>query len=312
LSKDTGFIRLSENNHKSIINDIYFKPYFAGLLFPFFIYTACPVLKKTMGASFVGGFLIFIAVIAIFLKLTRKTEYIRFPPGSYQAPYEGICYKINPYSDTVETTQKLSVKYSSQEKKKTINLVNWVGEEEIQKRSKLLSKLALVFLILSFTIMFFPHKYGGFRSAGITLTFLMGIVSLYLSINYDSAMEYYMDSYCKNCGQHLVLEEFQVPLMKNKSRNDTHETTLTRYWRCKNCGYKDIKVESQHVSHHQGKKPAKSKSHRCRHCGRVSALEEYRTADIIKDSYSEIKRRYYRCRYCGYHEIKINEEIYVD
>ncbi|WP_440948668.1 hypothetical protein ACSAZL_10795 [Methanosarcina sp. T3] len=104
---------------------------------------------------------------------------------------------------------------------------------------------------------------------------MIGTAFFYLSTNYDFAMEYYMDSYCKNCGQHLVLEEFQAHLMKEESRTDTCVKTLTRYWCCKNCGYKDIKIEPQYMSHHYGKKLKKSKGYTCKQCGRAGAIEEY-------------------------------------
>lgn len=312
MSKDIDIINVPEDFHKDILDDICFKPHFSGLLFPFLTHTTHPALEKTVGASFIVGFLIVIVVIAFFIKLTRKTEYVRFPPGSNQVLHGGIYYKIDPYSDMVEITQKLNFKYSPRGKEKAINLVNGLGAEEVQKRAGLFSKLIFIFMILFFLLAFFPWKFGDIRFAGLIVTAVIGIVSFYLSVNYDSAMEYYKDSYCKNCGRYFVLEEFQAPLMKDESRNDTYEKTRTGYWRCKNCGYKDIKVESQHVSHYYGKKPKKSKSHKCKHCGRASAIEEYRSADIIRDPYSESKRRYYRCRYCDYHEIKINEEIYAD
>jgi len=302
LSKDIECISFESDSYKTAQN-IYVKRLFSVSVLP----------------SLVGSFLTFIMVIAIlgiFYKFTRSTEIIRFPPKARQVLHKNICYKIDPYSDVVEMIQKLDFKYSLKGKEKAINLVSALEVKEIQKRAKILPKLLyiliLTFLFLTVFPTFFTEKFNDFLFAGKILIAVAGIIFFYLSYSYDFAMEYYKDSYCDKCGKHLVLEEFQPPIMKEESRTDTYTKSRISYWRCKNCGYKHTKVEPEHTGHHYEKKLHKSKGNKCIHCGRANAVEEYRIGDIIRDIYSETKRRYYRCKYCGYHEIKIHVEIYSD
>ena len=63
-----------------------------------------------------------------------KDERIRFPPGSNQTLYKGVCYKIDTDNDIVEMTKRLNLRYSPESKDEAINLVSELGAERIQKR----------------------------------------------------------------------------------------------------------------------------------------------------------------------------------
>jgi transcription elongation factor Elf1 len=241
-----------------------------------------------------------------------KDEHIRFPPGSYQAVQEGITYKIDPENDAFETTQRLNLKYSPDSKEETINLVNKLGIQEIQKRVRLFSKLLLLSIFLFLFLIIYPLRFSeppeDFLSIGKFLTVTSEIVFLYMFGYYGVKVKYYNDSHCKNCGQYFVFEEFQAPLMKEESRDDTYTKTLTKYWRCKNCGYEDIIVELQPINHHREKKQHNLKDDTCEECGKKHAMEEYRDSDVLKHSIIK-KIRYFKCRYCGYHEIRLQRKI---
>jgi hypothetical protein len=258
-----------------------------------------------------------ITVLLICYKLTHSTKRIKFLPGSYQAMHKGICYKIDPKSDTVEMTVKLkNFKYKSRDKEWCTNLINHFGVEKVQKKARTFLKLLLasilLFLFVTFFPTFIPEKLKNFLLAGKILLIIFGIVLFFKTLKYKEAIEYYGDSYCEKCEKHLVLEEFQNPLLKEESRTDAYIKTFIRYWRCKNCGYENTKVEPQYINHHYERKLHKLKNDTCKQCDRLNAIEEYRFADVIRDSNSETKRIYYRCKFCDYHEVKIDIEVWAD
>lgn len=244
--------------------------------------------------------------------MLTKEERIRFPSGSYQALHKGICYKIDPENDTVEITKKLSLRYSPESKDEAIHLVNELGAERIQKRVSLFSKLLigsiLLFLFLTVYPVFFPIKSEIFLSWGKFITLISEISFLYMFGCSNVTMNYYKDSRCEKCGKYFVFEEFKAPLLKEISKTNAYILTLTKYWHCKSCGYEDIKVESQRIDHHHGRKQHGPEEDKCEECGKEHAIEEYRKIDIV-NSFIRKKIRYFRCKYCGYHEIRLIKKI---
>jgi hypothetical protein len=238
-----------------------------------------------------------------------KDERIRFPSGSYQALHEGICYKINPENDVVEMIHRLNFKYRPESKEEAINLVNALGVEKIQKRARLFSKLLitsiLLFLFLTFFQALFADKPEGVLPVGKFITVTLEIAFLYMYSYYNVKVNYYRDSHCEKCGKYFVFEEFQAPLIKEESKNDAYKRTLTRYWRCKNCGHEDIKSESQPINYHHEEKQNDLKEDACEECGKKHAIEEYRNVEVLKFA-ARKKIRYLKCRYCGYHEIRFH------
>jgi hypothetical protein len=244
--------------------------------------------------------------------LLTKEERIRFPSGSYQALHKGICYKIDPENDTVEMTKRLSLRYSPESKDEAVNRVNKLGAERIQKRVSLFSKLLigsiLFFLFLTLFPFFFSAKSENVLSWGKFITLISEISFLYMFGCCNVTMNYYKDSHCEKCGKYFVFEEFQAPLLKEISKTNAYIQTLTKYWHCKNCGYEDIKVESQHIAHNYGMKQPNTEEDKCEECGREHAIEEYRNVDIL-NSVVRKKIRYFKCKYCSYHEIRLRKKI---
>lgn len=244
-----------------------------------------------------------------------KDKRIRFPSGSYQAFYKGIRYKIDPENDIVEMTQKLNPRYSPESREEAVNLANKLGVKKIQKRARLFSKLlllsVLVFLFLMFVSAHFSVKSESFLlSAGRFLTIVSEIIFLYMFGYYRAITNYCADSYCEKCGKHLVFEEFQAPLVKEESKIGTYAKTLTQYWHCKNCGHEDIKVEPQYIDHHQEKRQDNLKEDTCEECGKEHAMEEYRDIDVLNYVFKK-KIRYFKCRNCGYHEIRLSKRFRI-
>lgn len=241
-----------------------------------------------------------------------KDERIRFPSGSYQTLHKGICYKIDPAYDTVEMTKRLNLRYSPDSRDEAISLVSELGVERIQRRVSIFSKLLigsiLVFLFLTLFPVFFSTKSETFLSWGKFITLISEISFLYMFGCCNVTMNYYKDSHCEQCGKYFVFEEFQAPLLKEISKTNAYIRTLTKYWHCKSCGYEDIKVEPQRIDHHYGRKQPSLDEDKCEECGREHAIEEYRNVDVL-NSVIRKKIRYFKCKYCGYHEIRLHKKI---
>lgn len=240
-----------------------------------------------------------------------KDECIKFPAGSYQALHEGVCYKIDPEKDVVEMTQKLNFKYSPESKEETFNLFNKLGAKEVQKRASLFSILLIISILLFIFLTIIQaqsaEKFQSYLSAGKFLTVTSEVAFLYMFAHYRVITNYYKDSYCKNCGKYLVFEEYQAPLLKEESKVDSYTKTLKKHWRCKNCGYEDIRIEPNPVNHRY-EKSQRRKECTCTECGKEHALEEYRNADVLTHA-SKKRIRYFKCKYCGYHEIRLHRKI---
>jgi transcription elongation factor Elf1 len=243
-----------------------------------------------------------------------KDKRIRFPSGSYQAFYEDISYRIDPENDTVEMTQRLNPRYSSESREEAVNLANKLGIENIQKRARLFLKLLLLSILLFLFLVIFPAYFSieseGFLSVGKFLTIVSEIAFLYMFGYYRAAVNYCMDSYCEKCGKHFVFEEFEAPLVKEVSKIDAYTKTLTRYWHCRNCGHKDIKVEPRSINHHHEKKQGNLREDTCEECGKEHSIEEYRNIDVLNYALKK-KIRYFKCRNCGYHEIRLNKKFKI-
>jgi hypothetical protein len=242
-----------------------------------------------------------------------KDRRIRFPSGLYQAFYKGISYKIDPENNVVEMTQRLNPRYSPESKDEAVNLANKHGIEKIQKRASLFSKLLFLSILLFLFLMFVPSYFSVksenfFFSAGKYLTIVSEIVFLYMFGYYRAAMNYCTDSYCKKCGKHFVFEEFQPPIVKEESKADAYTKTLIQYWHCRNCGHEDIKVEPQPIDHHYEKRQTHSIEDTCKECGKEHAIEEYRNIDVLNYVFRK-KIRYFKCRSCGYHEIRLTKRF---
>jgi hypothetical protein len=238
-------------------------------------------------------------------------ERIKFPSGSYQALHKGICYKIDPENDTVEMTKRLNLRYSPESRDEAVNRIHELGAERIKKRVSVFSILLigsiLVFIFLTLYPVFISTKSDAVLSWGKFITLISEISFLYMFGCCNVTMNYYKDSHCEKCGEYFVFEEFQAPLLKEISKTNAYMRTLTKYWHCKNCGYEDINVESQHIDHHHGRKQPGIED-KCEECGRERAIEEYRNVDIL-NSLIRKKIRYFKCKYCGYHEIRLHKKI---
>lgn len=55
-------------------------------------------------------------------------------------------------------------------------------------------------------------------------------------------IEYHKETRCRNCGMSAACEEFKKPVLKKEISPESVKITLTSYWKCRLCGYEDIRT----------------------------------------------------------------------
>ncbi|MGB9928606.1 MAG: hypothetical protein ACPK85_09400 [Methanosarcina sp.] len=153
-------------------------------------------------------------------------------------------------------------------------------------------------------INFFPGHIKDSIFIGLLLiTLLFGFIGTVLR-NVD---KYCKDTFCHKCGKEFAYEEIKEPEIKETSTFEDYRIIMTRYWKCKYCGDENFKTELMDIYKHKGEK-SKVPSENCKKCGKQSTLIEYKKPDIKELKYKDTIIRHYKCSYCNYHEIMINEE----
>lgn len=138
------------------------------------------------------------------------------------------------------------------------------------------------------------------------LVFLVFVAGMSLcisgfSLTHDVA--YVKATNCKKCHSNYAYEEREEPDIKESSTEDSYTVTITRYWKCKYCGYIDSSESSENIKCYKGKKE-KPKEIKCEKCGKTGTSSECRDPDVKEKSspMSEVTTttiRYYKCKYCG-------------
>ena len=128
-----------------------------------------------------------------------------------------------------------------------------------------------------------------------------------VGVDLHNSVKYVEATRCKKCGQNYGYEEREKPDIKEVSTEDSYNVTITRYWKCKYCGYRDSKKSTENIRTQKGDKRA-PKEIECEKCGKIGINAECRNPDIkIDDSYCytvTITTRYYKCKYCGHVNIE--------
>lgn len=55
-------------------------------------------------------------------------------------------------------------------------------------------------------------------------------------------IEYHKETRCRNCRMSAACEEFKKPVLKKEISPESITITLTSYWKCRLCGYEDIRT----------------------------------------------------------------------
>ena len=145
----------------------------------------------------------------------------------------------------------------------------------------------------------------GFLLAGTLLACLVSLAGFCIYSNGESLIcnvKYVKATRCKKCHKNYAYEEREEPDIKEISTENSYMFTITRYWKCKYCGYIDSSESPEKIKSHKGKKE-KPKEIKCEKCGKTGVSSECRDPDVKMESFplSEVVTttiRYYKCKYC--------------
>lgn len=117
---------------------------------------------------------------------------------------------------------------------------------------------------------------------------------------------------CKRCHKNYAYEEREKPDVKEVSTEGSYIVSITRHWRCKQCGYIDSSESPEKIKTYKGLKAIKraTRKVKCEKCGRAGFNFEYKKPDVKEDSFGtktvQTTTRYYKCNSCG--NLNITEE----
>ena len=136
-------------------------------------------------------------------------------------------------------------------------------------------------------------------SASIFCLFFYGIILF-------SYVKYVGITGCKNCHKVYAYEETKNPDIKEVSTEKSYKVTITRYWKCKYCGYIDRTESPENIGTNKGKRK-KPREITCQKCGESGLCFEYKDPDIKFVEEVSIRIRYYRCEYCKNVNIEVEK-----
>ena len=175
-------------------------------------------------------------------------------------------------------------------------------------------------IIVWFMLLFAIEESGLSELYAILFILILGplvIVMLGLRSQLSHAGEYYRDVLCVKCGNEFSCEEAKNPEIEETSTPYQYTIQVTRYWKCRLCGHINAQKSSEGFTTKKGKLNRLSSVAKipCKRCGKTGAYEEYKKPDESKSkvgAHNEfMTRRYYRCKFCKYEDIKaVHEDVY--
>ncbi len=111
---------------------------------------------------------------------------------------------------------------------------------------------------------------------------------------------------CKNCHKVYAYEETKNPDIKEVSTEKSYKVTITRYWKCKYCGYIDSTESPENICTYKEKKK-KPRKITCQKCEESELWFEYKDPDIKCIEEGSIRIRYYMCEYCKNVNIEVEK-----
>lgn len=219
-------------------------------------------------------------------------------------------YSMKCTEDACVIKYKGKIKYRNPFK--CVPLVSTYGETAIRFFGILKVILGITGIITAFIAL--GKMPEGLEGLGKYLVGTVILVSFYASstlalegISSQSGAKFLRSLKCKRCGRKNAYEEREKPDIREDSTESLYTVTITRYWKCKYCGYLDSSESSENIKCFKMKKK-KSIRLKCEECGAASLSSECRDPDMkIEDfpggsNFTEI--RYYKCDYCGHINIE--------
>lgn len=244
--------------------------------------------------------------------MSEDLTYIGFPAGVNKKCLEGVSYELDKDTDTLTITYAGKI-YDFSLKSKSPYLIERYGVKKIQTVERVSGYLILFLLAAFFLYLCLLGRIE--YSKQFFLAFFIicyGLIILFYAITEECGKieSFYRDSRCKRCGRDFAYEEYKDPLIREVSSRPKYEINITRYWECKFCGHKDTRTEELHYSQGRGEREDRKKT--CSECNKEYAMIEYKLPEIkfINDIATTI--RHYKCTFCGYNEITIEEEYIPD
>ncbi len=148
----------------------------------------------------------------------------------------------------------------------------------------------------------------------IGLMYPVMVLMLKLGNQFSNVAMYYRESKCEKCGEEFACEEFRIPDIKEISTPDNYSFQIIRYWKCRSCGFENVRKSSEGFVAKKGETIRFSFLAKvpCKKCGKTDAYVEYKKPDIREINRDIIRktmiRRYYRCKLCGYEDIQAFDE----
>lgn len=139
---------------------------------------------------------------------------------------------------------------------------------------------------------------------GIALSFCICVIGIHLF----SYAKYVRDTRCKKCCKNYAYVEIENPDIREVSTEELYKVTITRYWKCRYCGYIDRTESPEDLVTRKGKMK-KPKRVLCEKCGKSRIYPEYKKPDIKSDGSVFIEIRYYICEYCKYVNIEVEKTL---
>lgn len=191
-------------------------------------------------------------------------------------------------------------------KKVSIFLINTFNEKILEIVSNIFFLLCII-LALTTIVSFLVSDVADWV---YILGMISSLIPLVISLSTQNVLEYYQDTFCKECGKKLACEEIGEPVMKETSSFGNYTLTVTRHWKCRYCGNVDVRESPENILAEQGEMlPALSlKDIECKKCTETGTIVEIKKPDIKEIGNQRLTRRYYKCTACGREEINESEE----
>lgn len=192
-------------------------------------------------------------------------------------------------------------------KKVSLFLINAFDEKVLEVMSTAFSLLCVI-IALSTIVNFLVSDAADWL---YILGMASSLIPLIISLSIQNSLEYYQDTFCRECGKKLACEEIGEPVMRETSSFGDYTLTVKRHWKCRYCGTVETRESPENILAEQGEMlPASSlKVIECKKCSEKGTVVETKKPDIKEIGKHRLTRRYYKCTVCGHEYIHESEEV---
>jgi len=195
----------------------------------------------------------------------------------------------------VQNVCKIEYKGKIKDRKllKFVPLIGTFGETAVQITGR------LSVIVGFFGVLLFDEYRPDIGLIPTSVIMLCFIALLHYGIKLLSYSKYVKASRCKSCHRNYAYKETEHPDIREISTENSYNVLITRYWKCKHCGFIDRTESSENIWTRKGKK-REPKKITCGNCGKTKITSEFKDPDKKFNEYRAIRIRYYRCEYCGH------------